>query len=78
MKSTITLPKAEYERLQKIAQRYELVRNLASEDFQGLSLVKDAHRVGKYHPEFVAALKESLKESRQGRVRKITSLRELD
>ena len=50
MKKTITVPKTEYERLQKIAQRYELLRNLASEDFEGSSLVKD-DTLGAYaHP----------------------------
>lgn len=41
MKKTITVPKTEYERLQKIAKRYELLRNLTSEDFDGSSLVRD-------------------------------------
>jgi len=41
MKNTVTVPKTEYEELQKIAQRYELLRNLASEDFDGSSLMRD-------------------------------------
>ena len=41
MKKTIMVPKTEYEELQKIAQRYELLRNLTSEDFDGSSLIRD-------------------------------------
>lgn len=50
MKNTIRVPKTEYERLQKIAQRYELLRNLASEDFDGSSLAKDDILEAYTHP----------------------------
>ncbi|MBI3443022.1 MAG: hypothetical protein HY007_04610 [Candidatus Sungbacteria bacterium] len=51
MKKTITLPKTEYERLQKIAQRYELLRNLTSEDFEGSSLMRDDALEAYAHPD---------------------------
>ena len=51
MKSTITLPKTEYKRLQKIAEHYEILRNLASEDFEELSLSKDDMVEAYAHPD---------------------------
>lgn len=51
MKRTVIVPKTEYERLQKIAQRYELLRNLASDDFEGSSLIKDDVLEAYAHPD---------------------------
>ena len=51
MKKTVTLPKTEYERLQKIAERYELLRNLTSEDFDSFSPANDDTIDGYAHPD---------------------------
>ena len=81
MPSTITLPKTEYQRLKKIAKRYEAVRHLVSEDvIQNQSterVIQEFRATGLYRESFLKSLEKSLKEAKEGRIYPLESLREL-
>lgn len=70
MPNTITLPRAEYERLRKTAERYELLRNAITEDFFEEPLVRNPDDIisameetERYTKAFLKSLHRGLKES---------------
>lgn len=70
MHATITLPETEYERLRKIAERYELLRNAMTDNFFEEPPVRNAKEIigafrktGLYTGAFLKSLSRGFKES---------------
>ncbi len=80
MPNTITLPKTEYQRLKKIAKRYEAVRHLVADDAaqsqSPVKVIQEFRATGLYKESFLRHLGKSLTEAEEGRVYPLESLRE--
>ena len=70
MASTITISKIEYQRLHRVAQKYELVRKVLSQDLFAApatknikKIIKDFKARGRYNQKFLRSLSLGLKES---------------
>lgn len=70
MRNTVTLPKIEYERLRKIAERYELLRNAVTQDFFEEPPIRDSKEIiaalrktGRYATRFLNSVARGLNES---------------
>ena len=80
MQNTITLPKTEYRRLKKIAERYEVMRHLrggyGTQRQSPKEVIRELRATGLYKESFLKHLEKSLKEAQEGRIYPLESLRD--
>lgn len=76
MAKTITVSKEEYQRLRRVARRYETIRELVAVDFFAEPATKDVKKIirefrktGLYNVPFLKSLERGLEESSYFRVK---------